>query len=54
MPAKDDIPVPAIVRSEDGAFVHYGFLHDGAFHPISSERAGDYDERVQAAKESGD
>lgn len=52
MPAKEETPVPAIQRSEDGKFVHYGFLHDGAFHPLTSERSGDYDERVKAAKDS--
>lgn len=52
MPAKDDTPTPAIERSEDGRFVHYGFVHDGAFHPVASEGAGNYDERVQAAKDA--
>ena len=51
MPTKSDAPVPAIQFSEDGQFVNYGFEHDGAFHPVSSERKGDYDERVQAAKD---
>ena len=51
MPEKKDSPVPAIQHSEDGLFVHYGFEHDGAFHPIASERVGDYNERVQAAKD---
>lgn len=51
MPTKDDTPTPAIEHSDDGLFVHYGFVHDGAFHPIASERVGDYEERVQAAKE---
>lgn len=51
MPAKNDNPVPAIQRSEDGRFVHYGFEHDGAFHTIASERASDYDERVKNAKD---
>ena len=51
MPTKDDTPVPTIVHSEDGRFVHYGFTHDGAFHPIASEGSGDYQERIKAAKE---
>ena len=54
MPEKKDTPVPAIQHSEDGHFVTYGFEHDGAFHPIGSERQGDYDERVQAAKDKED
>lgn len=49
---KEKTPVPTIQRSEDGRFVHYGFTHDGAFHPVSSERTADYDERVQAAKDN--
>lgn len=52
MPTKDDNPTPAIHRSEDGRFIHYGFEHEGAFHPIATEGAGDYDERVKAAKEA--
>lgn len=51
MPTKDETPVPTIVRDENGQFVHYGFTHDGAFHPFASEGAGNYDERVQAAKD---
>ena len=47
----DDQPVPAIRHSADGSLVEYGFEHDGAFHPIAAERAGDYDERVKAAQE---
>lgn len=54
MPEKTDSPVPAIQRSEDGRFVHYGFEHDGAFHGIATERSGDYDERVQAAKDNAE
>lgn len=50
----DSAPVPAIRRTEDGLFVHYGFQHDGAFHIVASERAGDYDERVKAAKDEGE
>ena len=52
MADKDEAPVPAIRRSEDGQFVHYGFEHEGAFHPMTSERSGDYDERVKAAEEA--
>ena len=52
MADKEETPVPTIVRSEDGKFVHYGFTHDGAFHPIGSEGAGNYDERVKAAQEA--
>lgn len=51
MPAKSDTPVPAIQHTEDGRFVHYGFEVDGVFHPISSERSGDYEERIEAAKD---
>ena len=54
MPAKDETPVPTIVRDENGQFVHYGFTHDGAFHQFASEGAGNYDERVQAAKEEAE
>lgn len=52
MPAKEEVPVPAIVRDPDGKFIHYGFEYEGAFHPIASEGAGNYDERVKAAQES--
>ena len=51
MPTKSDAPVPAIQFSENGELVTYGFEHDGAFHPLSSERKGDYEERIQAAKD---
>lgn len=54
MPAKSEAPVPAIQRSDDGRFVHFGFEHDGAFHTVASERSGDYDERVQAAKDDAE
>ena len=53
MPPKSDTPVPAIQRTEDGRFVHYGFVVDGVFHPFASDRTGDYDERVEAAKDEG-
>jgi len=46
--AKDKAPVPEI-RHEAG-FVHYGFNENGVFHPVASERQGDYNERIQAAK----
>ena len=49
--SSEKAPVPAIQRTEDGRFIHYGFLHDGAFHGFATERTGDYDERVQAAKD---
>ena len=51
MPTKNDTPVPAIKFSDDGIFVHYGFEHEGAFHPLTSERIGDYNERIEAAKD---
>ena len=51
MAEKEKAPIPAIKRSEDGQFVHYGFKHDGAFHPIAADRASDYDDRVKAAQE---
>lgn len=51
MPTKSDTPVPSIRFSEDGQLVQYGFEHDGAFHPVAAERKGDYDERVEAAKD---
>lgn len=38
-------------RTEDGRFVHYGVVLDGAFHSFGSERAPDYDARVLAAAE---
>ena len=47
----DKAPVPAIRRSEDGNTVLYGFEHDGTFHSFAAEGAGNYDERVQAAKD---
>jgi len=50
MPTKDSATVE-VRRSDDGQFVHYGVVNDGAFHPFASERAGDYDERVKAAQE---
>ena len=46
-------PVPTIKRSDDGSIVLYGFTHDGAFHSFAAEGSGDYDERVQAAKDNG-
>jgi len=51
MPAeKNENAASVEVRhSDDGRFVHYGVVHGGAFHPISSERASDYQERVNAA-----
>ena len=52
MPPKNDNPVPSIQFSEDGNFVHYGFEYEGAFHPVSSERIGDYNERIEAAKDT--
>lgn len=52
MAEKKDTPVPAIEHSADGQFVHFGFEYEGAFHPIGSERVGDYEERIKAAKES--
>ena len=52
MPEKNENAASAEVRrSEDGLFVHYGFVHEGAFHPIASERTNDYQERVNAAQE---
>jgi len=47
--AKESAPVPEI-RHEAG-FVQYGFNENGVFHPIASERQGDYNERVEAARE---
>ena len=38
-------------RTEDGRFVQFGVVSDGAFHVFFGERAGDYDERVKAAQE---
>lgn len=52
MPTKDETPVPTIVRDENGKFVHYGFTQDGVFHSFASEGAGDYDERIKAAKDA--
>jgi hypothetical protein len=46
---KESAPVPEI-RHESG-FVHYGFNENGVFHPISSERQGDYNDRIEAARE---
>lgn len=54
MPEKKEVPVPAIVQSEDGQYVHYGYEYGGAFHPFGSERVGDYEERIEAAKDKGD
>ena len=50
MADKNDAPVPAIQDSPDGLFVTFGFEYEGAFHPIASERKGDYTERIEAAK----
>lgn len=44
-------PTPYIRHSEDGRFVEYGFEQDGVSHPIGRELSGDFNERVQAAKE---
>lgn len=49
---QEQAPVPSIQPSNDGLFIHYGFVQDGVFHPIASERIGDYNERVQAGQES--
>lgn len=38
-------------HSTDGLFVHYGFVHRGAFHPVASERLGDYEDRVHEAQQ---
>ena len=51
MPAKNDSPQVEVQRSEDGRFVHFGVVSDGAFHPFYSERAADYDDRVKNAAE---
>lgn len=49
---KEEAPTPAIKHSDDGLFVHYGFEQDGVFHPFASERVGDHNERIKAAKEA--
>lgn len=55
MPTKNDSGVTAEIRhDEDGQFVHYGFVENGVFHPVASERKGDYTERVNAAQEEGE
>jgi len=46
--SKEQAPVPEIRHGE--GLVHYGFTENGVFHPIASERQGDYNERVEAAK----
>jgi len=51
MPTKDSTPTVEVRRSEDGRFVEYGVVSDGAFHPFATDRVGDYDERVKAAQE---
>jgi hypothetical protein len=40
----------AVLRDDNGQFVHFGVVSDGAFHAFSSQRTGDYDEAVQAAE----
>jgi hypothetical protein len=48
----NDNSAQAEVRRDDASgLVQYGFVHNGAFHPVASERVGDYDERVQAAQD---
>lgn len=51
MPPAKDSPVAAIQRDEEAKLIHFGFEVDGVFHPFASERVGDYDERVEAAKD---
>ena len=52
---KSDESAQAEVHRDDAnGYVHYGFVHNGAFHPVASERVGDYDERVEAAKAEDD
>lgn len=51
MPTKNGDPTPTITHSDDGAFVHYGFTENGVFHPISSERTGDYEERIKTGQD---
>lgn len=43
-----------IRRPDDLPFVQYGFVQDGVFHPVAAEMKGDFDERVQAAKETSE
>jgi hypothetical protein len=51
-PQKNENSADAEVRRDDASgLVTYGFVKDGAFHPVSSERVGDYDERVKAAQD---
>jgi len=54
MPPKNDSPSIEVHRDDDGRFVHFGVVSDGAFHPFYSERAPEYDDRVKAASEGGD
>ena len=53
-PSKSDSPSVEVRRSEDGRFVHFGVVSDGAFHPFSTERAADYDDRVKNAAEGSE
>jgi len=54
MPPKDNSVPVEVRRDENGQFVHFGVVSDGAFHPFATERTGDYDERVKAAQEESD
>jgi hypothetical protein len=51
MPASKENPVTVEIRHDDElGLVRYGFVQDGVFHTVASERKGDYHERVAAAK----
>jgi hypothetical protein len=51
MPPSKQNPVTVEIRHDDELeLVRYGFVQDGVFHTVASERKGDYHERVAAAK----
>ena len=50
----DETAQAEVHRDDANGYVHYGFVHQGAFHPVHSERVGDYDERVQAAQDEAE
>ena len=53
MPTEKKDSVTPEIRHESG-FVHYGFNENGVFHPVASERQGDYNDRVAAEQEESD